>query len=154
MEVEAAALELELRERSAGYKNVRAIATDIVYEGDSDSAENLMNLLARYGFGDGAITVKQPERIEREEIPEELKSPVPSLHPENLFLELALSPGAYAAVLICGSGTGLTTFIQALIGAALRHPCPGISITVLNFVVKLDWQGLATIPNTLAVGFS
>ena len=151
VEVEAATLALELRERSADYKNVRAIATDIVYEGDSDSAEKLMNLLARYGFGDGAITVKQPERIERKTIPEALQSPVPNLHPENLFLELALSPDAYAAVLLGDSGTGLTTLIQALIGAALRHPCPGISITVLDFVGEPDWQGLATVPNALAV---
>ena len=151
VEVEAATLALELRERSADYKNVRAIATDIVYEGDSDSAEKLMNLLARYGFGDGAITIKQPERIKREEIPEALRSSVPSLHPENLFLELALSPDAYAAVLLGDSGTGLTTLIQALMGAALRHPCPGISITVLDFVGEPDWRGLAAVPNTLAV---
>ena len=141
VEVEAATLALELRERSADYKNVRAIATDIVYEGDSDSAEKLMNLLARYGFGDGAITIKQPERIEREEIPEVLRSSVPNLYPENLFLELALSPDAYAAVLLGDSGTGLTTLIQALMGAALRHPCPGISITVLDFVGEPDWAG-------------
>lgn len=151
VEIETAALALELRERSADYKNVRAITTDIVYEGDSDSAEKLMNLLARYGFGDGAITVKQPEKLKREAIPEELQFPVLNLHPENLFLELALSPDAYAAVLLGDSGTGLTTLIQALIGAALRHPCPGISITVLDFVGEPDWQGLGTVPNTLAV---
>lgn len=143
-----AALALELRERDADYQEVRAIACDVVYEGDTDSAEKLMNFLARYGFGAGAVTVQQPDRVEREEVPE---IPAIALHPNNLFLELALSPDAYAAVLLGDSGTGLTTLIQALIGAALRHPCPGISITVLDFVGEPDWRGLAAVPNTLAV---
>lgn len=148
IEAGCAALALELRERNADYQEVRAIACDVVYEGDSDSAGKLLNLLARYGFGAGAVTVQQPDRIEREEVP---KAPTIALHPDNLFLELALSPDAYAAVLLGDGGTGLTTLIQALIGAALRHPCPGISITVLDFVGEPDWRGLAAVPNTLAV---
>lgn len=152
---EAAELAFALRERAADYREVRAIAHDIVYEGDVDASEKLMGLLARYGFGNGSITAQQPEPITRS--PEPTPAPAPKIAPdvpqlcrENILAELA-TPEPYAAIILGDRGTGRTTLLQALIGARLRLPCPNITITVMDLVSEPDWKGLASVPNTLAV---
>ncbi|MEL6554889.1 MAG: hypothetical protein AAFQ63_15705 [Cyanobacteria bacterium J06621_11] len=158
IDVDCGVLAARLNAQNADCAEVRAILADVVYDGDSDNAEKLMNLLARHGFGNGALTVRQPDIVTAAQseptslsAPEPGIAPAPSLCSENLFYELAVSSDAYAAVLLGDSGTGLTTLMQRLIGAALTHPCSGVTITVLDFVGEPDWKGLAAVPNTLAV---
>lgn len=136
------ALANELLEIGADPEQVRSLACEVVYEGDSDLAEALMGHLARFGYGAGAITVKQPERV-----PVPIDNS-PQLCATNLLAELA-SPEPYSAVLLGENNVGAATLIRALIGAQLRHPCEGITIAVADLVGEPHWSGLEAVPNTV-----
>lgn len=150
-DIEAGCKELAdaLRQMDADPEQVRAIACEAVYSGDDEKAEQLMSYLAAQGYGPGSNTVRQPER-EPAAKPERQKEQLeqPAICAVNLLAELA-SPDAYSAVLVGDRGVGLTMLIKALIGARLRHPCPGISITIADLHSEGSWRGLESISNTV-----
>ncbi|PZO13151.1 MAG: hypothetical protein DCF25_16510 [Leptolyngbya foveolarum] len=139
------ALAKTLSDIGADVEQVRAIACDVVYEGDVAKAEGLMGHLARYGYGSGAVTIRQPDKTNSAPLIEDNR---PQLCETNLLAELA-SPKAYSAVLLGDTSVGVATLIQALIGAQLRHPCGGISLVVADMRNEPSWKGLEAIDNTV-----
>ena len=143
-----------LRERETSPQMVRDAVCSAVYPDNDSAAEQLMGKLARFGFGPGGLTLKQPDRVvvnsPADSPPSTAKTQESGLCNENLIAALN-TPSPYAAILVGDSGVGLTTLIQALIGVRLKHPCQGISLAVLDLLGEPDWLGLGEVENTLAV---
>lgn len=140
--VECDALCGQLRALDASPDMVRSILCDLVYQGNEAKAEAAMGQLARFKFGPGAVTLRQPEPVKP------TAEPAPSIPPQNLLRELA-TPNAYSAVLLSDARVGATTLIKAIIGQKLQYPSLPATVTIADMHGAPCWEGLEKVENTV-----
>ena len=129
----------QLRVLGASPDMVRSLLCSQVYDGDESKTEAAMGQLARFGFGSGSVTLRQPEPVK----------PKPVIPKQNLLRDLAVSV-AYSAVLLSDAGVGTTTLLKAIIGQKLQYPSLGATVAIADMHGDPSWEGLERIENTVA----